>query len=237
MSLQGLRLAHTIIGDRTDGLLLVGDGQQKIYAGGRRLVDAGIRVIGRSEILRVNYRNRREILNLAASLEQRNTVDDPDGVAAVPLGRAESALPGGVAITWTGADEEIEDEIRRRLHDLRERGIPLGTTALITRTNHEADRFRGALRRWRIDFLDLEEYTGIDDGLVKIGTVFRAKGLDFRAVLHPCLIRNRGELYASEREGTDAEREHAELVAGQHFVAVTRARDYVWLGIVEQRPA
>ncbi|MBY8862471.1 AAA family ATPase [Nocardia sp. CA2R105] len=235
MSLQGLRLAHAIVGDQANGLLLVGDAQQKIYAGGWRISDAGIRIVGRGEILRVNYRNRRDILQLAASLEQRNTVDDLDGVAAVPLGRVEAALPGGVAITWTGPDAEIEDELRRRLRSIREHGIPLGATALVTRTNNEADRFKSALRRWGLEFRDLEEYTGADEELIKIGTVFRAKGLDFRAVLHPCFIRSGADLYATgERDGSDAERDHAELEANQHFVAVTRARDYLWLGIVEK---
>lgn len=228
MSLQGLRLAHAIVGDVPNGLLLVGDGQQKVYAGGWRIMEAGIRIVGRGEVLKVNYRNSIEVLELAVELEGRNRVDDLDGIPAVTLGKAEAALSGGTAVKWRGSDDEVEAAIHAQLQAIQERGIPLGATALITQTNKEVDRFCAALRRWNLDFRLLENYNCVYEDVIKVGTVFRAKGLDFRAVLHPCFIKA-----GSELPETDYQRDRAELSTNQHFVAITRARDYAWLGVVD----
>src|SRR5690606_20907571 len=43
--------------DRPDGLLLAGDGAQRVLAGGYTLRSAGVEVRGRTAVLRVNYRN------------------------------------------------------------------------------------------------------------------------------------------------------------------------------------
>ncbi|MFD0000242.1 UvrD-helicase domain-containing protein [Nocardia sp. NPDC127526] len=228
MSVLGLRLAHALVGDVPNGLLLVGDSQQQVYAGGWTLSDAGIPIVGRGEILRVNYRNCEAILALAASLEGKRIVDDLDGEEGVALSRSEVALPGGIAETWSGRDEEVEDQIRIQLGKVASLGIPLSETALITRTNQEADRFRAALRRWGIEFRNLEDYIGVDEDMIKIGTVYRAKGLDFRAVLLPWFAKT-----AAEEGLSDSARDREDLAVNQRFVAITRAREYVWLGIVE----
>ena len=48
--------------DRPNGLLLLGDGAQRIYAGGFKLRQAGVEVRGRTTVLRSNYRNTDEII-------------------------------------------------------------------------------------------------------------------------------------------------------------------------------
>ncbi|QVI24296.1 DEAD/DEAH box helicase [Nocardia tengchongensis] len=229
MSVLGLRLVHALTGDAPNALLLVGDGQQKIYAGGWRLSDAGIPIVGRGEVLRVNYRNCEAVLALAASLEGKTRVDNLDGDAGTALSRSGGALPGGTAERWSGSDSDVEEQVRIQLDRITVQGIPLSATALLTLTNYDADRFRAALRRWQVPFRNLEDYTGADEDMIKIGTVYRAKGLDFRAVLHPFF-----EKALPAEPLTDAERDRAELVINQRFVAVTRAREYVWLGTVER---
>ncbi|MFI1918661.1 UvrD-helicase domain-containing protein [Nocardia sp. NPDC020380] len=226
MSLLGLRLVHALTGNAPNALLLVGDGQQKIYAGGWRLSDAGIPIVGRGEVLRVNYRNCAAVLALAASLEGRGSVDDLE--VAVALSRSEAVLPGGTAETWSGSDEDVEGQVRIQLEKIAAKGIPLSATALLTLTNYEADRFRAALRRWQVPFRNLEDYVGIDEDMIKVGTVYRAKGLDFRAILHPFFSKS-----LPTEPLSDAARDRTELVVNQRFVAITRAREYVWLGIVK----
>lgn len=227
MSVLGLRLAHALAGNAPNALLLVGDGQQKVYAGGWKLSDAGIAIVGRGELLRVNYRNCDAVLALAASLEGKTRIEDLDGASGVALSRSEVALRGGTAETWSGSDDEVEEQLRIQLERLKAKGIPLAETALLTLTNYEAVRFRAALRRWQVPFRSLEEYDGADEEMIKIGTVYRAKGLDFRAVLHPFFAKA-----IPTEPFTDAEHDRADLVVNQRFVAITRAREYVWLGIV-----
>ncbi|UFS99599.1 UvrD-helicase domain-containing protein [Nocardia huaxiensis] len=227
MSVLGLRLVHALVGNTPNALLLVGDPQQQIYAGGWRLSEAGIPIVGRGETLKVNYRNCDAVLELATTLEGRNLVDDLDGAPGTTLSRSESVLTGGTAERWCGSDEDVENRVRVTLDSLAEAGIPLSDTALITRTNAEADRFRVALRGWGIEFRNLENYDGAEEDMIKIGTVYRAKGLDFRAVLHPYFAKS-----VPEDERGDSARDRADLAANQRFVAITRAREYVWLGIV-----
>ncbi|MGW0251676.1 UvrD-helicase domain-containing protein [Nocardia goodfellowii] len=231
MTVMGLRLAHAIAKDVPNALLLVGDGQQQVYAGGWRLSDAGIPIVGRGAILEVNYRNHHEILELASSLEGKSVVDDLDGEAGITLSRSRTALRGGgIAETWRGADHEVERQLQWQLTKIRNHGIPLSATALVTRTNHEADRFRRALRRWNVPFRNLEDYDCAEEEMIKIGTVYRAKGLDFRAILHPYFTKSE-----IPEQLSDARRDREQLAVNQRFVAITRARDYVWLGIVEDQ--
>ncbi|WP_101467082.1 DEAD/DEAH box helicase [Nocardia fluminea] len=124
-----------------------------------------------------------------------------------------------------GTRAELHDHLRRQLDNIVAQGISLSDTAIITITNAEAEAVLRQLRRWRIAAQELVEYRCADtDSGVEVGTVYRAKGLDFRAVIHPFV--------ESAPPGTDAERERQDLILRQQFVAVTRARDYVWLGIV-----
>ncbi|MFF0614112.1 3'-5' exonuclease [Nocardia tengchongensis] len=63
---------------------------------------------------------------------------------------------------------------------------------------------------------------------VRIGTVHRAKSMDFGAVfdLTDAPKQTPGRL-------SGAERDRAELAARQRMVALTRARDYIWIGFME----
>ncbi|UGT56508.1 UvrD-helicase domain-containing protein [Nocardia asteroides] len=225
MTLQSLRLVHAMTGDETNSLLFVGDRQQQIYAGGWRFVDAGINIVGRSEKLTKNYRNRRAILKLAASLPGARPVEDFDTRERHSLDLTEAALPDGIAERWVCTRAELYDQIRRQLDRIVDLGIPLADTAIITITNAEAETMLRHLRQWGIAAQELVEYRGAPtDTGVKVGTVYRAKGLDFRAVVHP--------FAEPAPPTTDAEHERYELTMRQQFVAVTRARDFVWLGVV-----
>lgn len=58
-------LLHSLVGDRPDGLTLIGDGQQTTYPGGYTLGEAGISLEGRGVVLDVNHRNTTESLDFA----------------------------------------------------------------------------------------------------------------------------------------------------------------------------
>ncbi|MGV9668210.1 hypothetical protein [Nocardia niigatensis] len=179
-------------------------------------------------MLRVNYRNCDAVIALATSLEGKSSVDDLAGVAGTVSSRSEATLHGGTAETWTGSNEDVEEQVRIQLQRIAAQGISLSATALLTLTNRHADRFRAALRRWQVPFRNLEDYVGAGEDMIKIGTVYRAKGLDFRAVLHPFFSKA-----LPPEPLSDAAHDRADLVTNQRFVAITRAREYVWLGIVE----
>ena len=63
----GLRVLHSLVGSRQDGLLLVGDTTQRIFTRGYSLRGLGIDIAGRGIVLRKNYRNTRQILEARSS--------------------------------------------------------------------------------------------------------------------------------------------------------------------------
>lgn len=219
ITLMGLRLLRELAGDGPNRLLLVGDGQQQVYPGGWRLSDAGIPVQGRGEILRVNYRNRAKVLGFAQRFDATNQVDDLDGAAGVGLREVESANSGGKIESWRGPEAELGAALRAALAGS---SVPHGRTAVIVFQRKDLDRCTALLRSAGIPLLRMDDYLGAEDDRVKVGTVHRAKGLDFQAVLVV-------EFSARPEE----DEEQRELRGRQQLVAATRARDYLWWGTAE----
>ncbi|SDZ30358.1 Part of AAA domain-containing protein [Amycolatopsis xylanica] len=222
ITLLGLRLLNRLAGDGPNRLLLVGDGQQQVYPGGWRLSDAGIPIQGRGEVLRVNYRNRTEVLSFAQRFDATNEVDDLDGDRGIALLDAESANSGGESRTWRGSLDDLRAELPAQLKGLT---VPLGQTALIVFHRRALVQCTKLVREAGIPWLPLDEYTGESDDKLKIGTVHRAKGLDFQAVFVV-------QFPHREPIGKAAEEESAELRGRQSLVAATRARDFLWWGTV-----
>ncbi|QUH00381.1 AAA family ATPase [Saccharopolyspora erythraea] len=220
ITLLGLRLLRAIAGDGPNRLLLVGDGQQQIYPGGWRLSDAGIPIRGRGEVLRNNYRNASRVLELAKRFDATNQVDDLDGDVGVSLRESVATFRGGQADIWRGPRADHERALLAALGELGE--VPRDDIAVLTFDRRAAGRWLGVLRRAGFDAMDLEHFEGERTERIKVGTVYRAKGLEFRAVLVP-------EPPRTEPDG-DRGREWRERGQRAQLVAATRGRDHVWVG-------
>lgn len=99
-------------------------------------------------------------------------------------------------------------------------GLDAADAAVLCRTRAEATSVHRTLRAAGLMTVDLEDYAGRRVDAVKVGTVKRAKGLEFGRVYLP-----RVDTYVLEEgEPERVQRERREL-----FVAMTRARDGLWL--------
>ncbi|WP_051713488.1 ATP-binding domain-containing protein [Actinoalloteichus caeruleus] len=210
----GLRLLHTLVGDRPDGLLLVGDGQQQVYPGGWRLIDAGIHVQGRGETLRVNYRNTRAVLAAAQDVPAPNQLDEEDGAPGATLRDVTATLAGGTVHRWSGPAEELEQALVTEAKVVSEAHEE---TAVLLGSNDDVSQAIRWLRQAGVLAMPLKDYDGTQSG-VKVGTVHRAKGMEFGAVL--VVLR-----------GTEDDQD-ASLMDRRLLVAITRARDHAWLATV-----
>ena len=81
LTLVGLQLLRALVNgpdgtDRENGLMILGDGAQRIYAGGFKLRQAGVEVRGRTTLLSTNYRNTDEIIDIAQAVAGDTEVDD-----------------------------------------------------------------------------------------------------------------------------------------------------------------
>jgi hypothetical protein len=232
LNLLGVQLLHAVVGDQPDGLTLVGDGQQAIYPGGYTLAEAAISVAGRASVLKMNYRNTAAILDFATSLVADDEFEDLG--AEIEQGRREVTVvrTGGTdpvryqAPDLAAHDAELVEGVRRA-------GVlvGLGNVAILAPTNRVVGHYRKVLREAGIHAVSLENYDGVPSDSVKIGTFKRAKGLEFASVFLPL-----AELPVVGDLDDPADLERHALERREHYVAMTRARDLLWVGHVEEGP-
>ncbi|MDO3650914.1 UvrD-helicase domain-containing protein [Nocardia mangyaensis] len=221
-----LQLVYEIAGARANSLiLLVGDGQQEVYAGGCTLSEAGIPLVGgRGRVLRTNYRNRAAILDYARRIEASDTVDDLDGGTGVVLRDSDTTLPDGKVVEERLTRHRAESAVPQAI---RAANLTDADIAVIVPSHTYINRYLNILRRAGFPAIPLEHYDGTQTTDIKVGTIRRAKGMDFTAVFlltkHP--PTNLTDL-------SPAARDQAELQARQHLVAASRARDHLWVGLL-----
>lgn len=224
-------LLHSLVGNRPDGLTLIGDGQQTIYPGGYTLSEVGISLSGRGVVLDVNHRNTAEILAFANAAvlgdeytDIEGTKQSIDGVRAVTRTGSDPVLERHT--TWSEHDTALVARVRDVLHLV---GISLGDIGVLAATNWDATATKEALVTAGLPVVDLLDYDGQPTDAVKVGTVKRAKGLEFKQVL---LARVKPELLKRDASApsSETERERRELDRRELYVAMTRARDGLWVG-------
>ena len=239
LTLTGLRLVRALVNgpeeiDRSDGLLIVGDGAQRIYPGAFTLRQAGLEVRGRTSVLRRNYRNTRQILAAAAAIAGRERVVDLDEefdrIEDIGLASRDGALP--LAAHCSDAESEaayLAEQIRLLTAS---EAINLGDIGVFVPTNRLVNRFVHRLDGQGIASRKLDHYDGVPTPEVKVGTYARSKGLEFKAVLLPGV--EAGVVPRARTAGQD-ETEYLDqraLGVSQFFVAMTRARDNLILTYV-----
>lgn len=220
LDLLSVRLAHALVDDPRDGLTLVGDGQQAIYPGGYTLKEAGISVTGRATVLDTNYRNTRQVLDEATRLVSDSTFDDLEDVGESG-DRHPQVLREGVPVQRVAAPDLLSLDVAL-VKAVLDRPVR-ADVAVLCRTRSEAERYAGVLARNGVPVVMLTDYDGTAVDAVKVGTVKRAKGLEFGTVLVP-------RLDAYLIENGRAEQERVERERRELFVAMTRARDVLWTG-------
>jgi superfamily I DNA/RNA helicase len=203
-------------------LLLVGDGGQRIYAGGYRLSDLGLDVRGRSSVLRLCYRSTDEIMAAVGALGRWLSLEEygEEGLGQVEvdtirvgkkpeLRRFESA---DAEAAWVTSQLDPDDP-------------DLDATGVLAPTNAKADALARLIRDAGLGVVPLTEYHGRETPGVKVGTYNRAKGLEFKRVILPGLD-------TSFPWGRQDDIDNVLLQGGQLYVAMSRARDELLLSHV-----
>ena len=233
LTLVGFRLVRALVNgganapDRPDGLFLVGDGAQRIYAGGFTLRQAGVEVRGRTTLLRTNYRNTAEVLAAAQAVAGEEPVEDLDESYRRSEETADVARDGErpVLVGCADGDALLAELVRRIRRGTVDDDVSLGDVGVFAPTN-EAVRFvTTALSDAGVPWQGLDRYDGVPAPKVKVGTFHRAKGLEFKIVFLPGL--SAGRFPWAQAPGQD-DVEYAEarsLAMSTLFVAMTRARD------------
>ena len=238
LTLAGLLLLRALVNapdhdrDRPNGLLVLGDGAQRIYPGGYTLRQAGAEVRGRTTVLDVNYRNTTRIIDAALAVAGAADVEDLDEDYRRSDQLADTVRDGPrpLLVQARDADDQIH-EIARWIRKMAAMDDPImpGDTAVLVPWNRQAKVAERLLKGCGIGVQSLDRYDGRPNDLVKLGTYHRGKGLEFKAVFLPYL--NLGIFPRRARRGISPEEaaEHHDLELSALFVAMTRARDLLVL--------
>lgn len=220
---QWLKLVVQMVDPATDSFLLLYDDAQSIYRKekglGFTLSSVGVKAAGRTTILRLNYRNSREILKFACdfakgSLDPANADEDH-----IPLIEPESAGVSGAKPAFKML-AHFEDECAYALRCAQawmEKGIPANEIAVICFKKWQGDALSKQLSKQGIDHLWMGTSLGkkaYDPALEKVTVVVApsSKGLEFQAVV----VVGAGALKGGEESSSDQTR----LL----YVAMTRAK-------------
>ncbi|WP_425281261.1 3'-5' exonuclease [Salinispora arenicola] len=107
----------------------------------------------------------------------------------------------------------------------------MADAAVLCATKRDVDHYLQMLKARGLPVLTSMTYDGRPGQVLKVGTYLRAKGLEFKYVYLPC--HDRG-LKAAQLGGS-ADIDRLALARRQLFVAMTRARDLLWLGADHRR--
>ncbi|MFP7834894.1 UvrD-helicase domain-containing protein [Marisediminicola sp. LYQ134] len=230
LSCSMIRMLHHVVGDRPDGLNLIGDGRQTIYPGGYTLSEMGISIAGRGVIMTQNYRNTVEIVDFAGTLIAGDDYVDIEGETS-PKDAAALVSRRGAAPTVTRFPSRSAHDKALVAHvvELLRTGCAPGDIGVLAPHTWATRDIRKALELADIATIDLLNYRGAVDDKVKVGTIKRAKGLEFKQVLvarTPAALLDDSSVALDSSEGERRELDRREL-----YVAMTRARDGLWVGV------
>lgn len=225
--LEALRLIRAIspaTKETANPLCLVGDGHQRIYRTKVPMSRAGIDIVGRSRRLKINYRTSEQIRKFAQGLLRGLTIDNLDDGVTTTQGD-HSVFRGPEPIIETCQDETTEAKaivawVQRLLST---QGL---ATHEICVTPYKPG-IRTALTAAGIATFELkprEEDPGSNEAGVRMGTMKRIKGLEFRAVAMACAEPTDPINHLATADMRDR---------CERYVAATRAREQLFVTVAE----
>ena len=222
-----LRLITQMVDPATNSLLVLYDDAQSIYERARTKTfsfkSVGIQAQGRTTILKINYRNTRQILQTASLVAAELLTADDQDEDGVPLLKPVSCGregPAPLIIRLPNLRAEAA-RIAILLKDMHQEGHAWGDMAVICRRHEEMFACADALARWKLPHQVRVRTGEYDPGAntIKVITMHASKGLEFPVVA----LVGAGQMPAA---GED-ERDEARLF----YVGATRATQRLVISI------
>jgi superfamily I DNA/RNA helicase len=226
------QMLRALVAEGADDLFIAEDSHQRIYGNRIVLGRYGIRIVGRSQRLTLNYRTTAQNLRYAmAMLDGGDYVDLEDQAEATGY---RSARSGPVPSVETADSLVAElDGIANHIRTWIDSGTVPETIAVLVHDKFQRERMVNALNERGVQARTVDRDRP-SAGRVLVMTMHRAKGMEFAKVV----LADVGFQSAAEKARLDGldetERQDAELRSRSLvYVAATRARDE--LAVVQRR--
>lgn len=229
-----LRFLAVIVADRTQGLFFAGDLGQRIFQTPFSWKSLGVDVRGRSSTLRINYRTSHQIRGRADRLLD-GAVSDVDGNIEQRRGTVSVFNGPEPDIRLFESQRDESEVVGRWLADRISGGLTPRELGVFVRNETLLHRAKAAVTAAGLTSRLLDEHEEPTSGHVSIGTMHRAKGLEFRAVAvigcddEVLPLQERVEAITDETDLQEVYDTERHLL----YVACTRARDYLLVSGVE----
>lgn len=232
---QEIGLLAALAGEGTNRLMLLGDAGQRIYAGKFSLKNLGVDVRGRSHIIRINYRTTEQIRSFADQIVGDGR-DDLNGELEERKGTI--SLIRGPNPTVHGFKTQAQQLqfVTKEIQQLLEQGSALNEIAIFARTNDALKPVESSLEAAKLAYQRLSRDREPQSNAINLGTMHRAKGLEFKVVFVINLSDDQMPLIYLVNQMPDRPSREAALERERQllYVSVTRARDEVfatWVGV------
>lgn len=185
MSMQAFRLLRTMVSECSNDLFIAGDAHQRIYNSKVVFGQCGIKVVGRSMKLRINYRTTEETRLWAIALLNGIRIDDLDGGEDSSEGYI-SLMHGVKPVVENFKDIDAEvDAIAAHLNDIKITDGFYNATCVVTRTNKLMEQYELKLKSRGIEVYRIQRSVpeNLSHNGVRIATMHRVKGLEFDRIV------------------------------------------------------
>lgn len=230
-----LMFVASLAGTGKDKLMLVGDGGQRIYANKVSFKSLGIDVRGRSHILRINYRTTEQIRRFADQLlsDRVDDLDDDSEDRSATRSLLKGPQPNLQAFK---TKKEQYSFIASKVKQLTKKELKPGEIAIFARKADLVDNIQQALQEEGVGCKSLTKDSDITvTDSVYVGTMHRAKGLEFKVVFVADVSEDTVPLPYALKISKDPQDFNEALQRERQllYVSITRARDEVftsWVG-------
>ncbi len=182
---EALSLLRALVPEQTNDMFIVGDAHQRIYQRKTSLSQCGINIMGRGRKLKINYRTTELIRRYATALLEGIEIDDLDG-GSDGTQDYRSLILGQTPVVQNCTDLASEGQwIVKQIQQLHNEGVSLSEICIVARTNKLCSEYESILQKSGLATHTLSRQKVDDrskDG-VRLATMHRIKGLEFRCVI------------------------------------------------------
>lgn len=229
-----LSLLRALVDEGPNDLFICEDSHQRIYGHKVTLSQCGIKIVGRSRRLTLNYRTTEQNLRWAMSILSGGSYSDLEGEAEAHSYRSARSGPEPALVAGQGLSDELDRAAELVRSWLPDAECPDGrapspeSIAILVRDRYRRDTLVNGLAERGVDVRAVDS-ENVKPGRPVAMTMHRAKGLEFSHVLL-FNLQEKGPTWAvGDEESADALLRERSLV----YVAATRARDVLavsWSG-------